>query len=897
MVVNTNMDYRQTIRDEASRQGLDPNLAEAMMTQESSGNASAVSPKGAQGLTQLMPATARDLGVDPTDPQQNIRGGVSYLKQQVDRFGTARGLAAYNAGPGRVARTADMSELPSETQNYVSSVLSRAQRLAAGGGAPAPEYSPGQVDVSHIDIDTLMSGFQKARSAGDAKAVGEISAVIQHRFDDALSSAKAAGDDDAVNEISHALARFVAPGNTDVVPQPQNGQEEAPKPLARPAPTTFLGKVARTADNFVRGVADTATFGYADELAAWVDSHTGGGQTGKTNYDDALKAQRAIDAQADQQEHGRTVGQVTGAVIAPGAALRAAKGASVLTRIGVGAATGGVQGALYGSGSATGDLDSRIQGAEDGAEAGAIIGGLLPVAGVGLRAANKALGVTQGARVANAIERAGSDEGARIDAEIAQRLGDMADNPNFRGQPIRAEQLNNVSRSFIQEATDAVQTIGAKEIAAGGGDAKAMRGALQNWRSLSNDDINALRGSSLGDSVADSIVKAQRVRSLTAEQEALGGVVGGLAKVGRVGVSLVPLPAPVHYMAKALLGSAQSRKATTAALLTPRSQATASAVLDKLGPSQASQAGDTLQSLVAAARTRQAAATAAKTATSAASRAPEEVAMADLQAKDPTYMLGLGNKLGAPRNDWEMGEFSSVLRDQMARRAAQEDAEKAAQEAGVPTTPDRLETFTAGQPTQYVDVDRAAPISEMRKNIGPHTSDEVLAHLQQYAADNPEMAKHALSAVTEGGVVSKKALSPGGPKPYYVIQNELQRKFGNAPEAPAPAPGKPALSVAPDDGALTGTFDGNGDPIKNPVAYGAKTKARVGAYDKAEAAMSELSKPAQAAGKAAVDEMRTGSPRNADAVLAKVEQHLAKLSPGDREAVEAALGTVRRFYQ
>jgi hypothetical protein len=423
-----------------------------------------------------------------------------------------------------------------------------------------------------------------------------------------------------------------------------------------------------------------------------------------------------------------------------------------------------------------------------------------------------------------------------------------------------------------------------------------MRGALQNWRSLSNDDINALRGSSLGDSVADSIVKAQRVRSLTAEQEALGGVVGCLAKVGRVGLSLVPLPMPVHYVAKALLGSAQSRKATTAALLTPRSQATASAVLDKLGPSQASQAGDTLQSLAAAARARQTAATVAKKTAAPASRAPEDVAMADLQAKDPTYMLGLGNKLGAPRNDREMGEFSFVLKDQMARRAAAEDATKAAEEA-VPATPDRLETFTAGQPTQYVDVDRAAPIAEMRKNIGPHTSDEVLAHLQQFAADNPEMAKHALSAVTEGGVVSKKALSPGGPKPYYVIQNELQRKFGNAPEAPAPAPGKPALSVAPDDGALTGTFDGNGDPILNPVAYAAKTKGRVGAYDKAEAALDGLPKSAQAAGKAAVDEMRHGSPRNADAVLAKVEQHLAKLAPEDRASVEAALSRVRRFYQ
>ena len=112
----------QVARDAARRYGVPEDLFLRLVQQESGWNTGALSPKGAIGLAQLMPATAARLGVDATDPDENLDGGARYLRQQFDTFGTWQlALAAYNAGPGAVQQYSGIPPY-AETQNYVLAI-------------------------------------------------------------------------------------------------------------------------------------------------------------------------------------------------------------------------------------------------------------------------------------------------------------------------------------------------------------------------------------------------------------------------------------------------------------------------------------------------------------------------------------------------------------------------------------------------------------------------------------------------------------------------------------------------------------------------------------------------------------------------------------------------------
>jgi soluble lytic murein transglycosylase-like protein len=152
------MDYRTLARQIASEEGVDPDLFIRLVEAESSFRPDVTSTAGAYGLTQLMPGTAAELGVDPSDPVQNLRGGARYLRQQLDRFGDpALALAAYNAGPGNVRRYGGIPPFE-ETQNYVNRIL---------GGYSGEGRLPTRPQARPQEVEDFARGYQPPRDVND----------------------------------------------------------------------------------------------------------------------------------------------------------------------------------------------------------------------------------------------------------------------------------------------------------------------------------------------------------------------------------------------------------------------------------------------------------------------------------------------------------------------------------------------------------------------------------------------------------------------------------------------------------------------------------------------------------------------------------------------------------
>lgn len=119
-------EYHEIIHEKANAYNIDPSLVKAVIKTESNYNSQAVSRKGAMGLMQLMPSTANDLNVrNPFDPEENIEGGIKYLKYLLEKFNgnLTLALAAYNAGPKKVEKYGYVPPI-NETKQYVNKVLS-----------------------------------------------------------------------------------------------------------------------------------------------------------------------------------------------------------------------------------------------------------------------------------------------------------------------------------------------------------------------------------------------------------------------------------------------------------------------------------------------------------------------------------------------------------------------------------------------------------------------------------------------------------------------------------------------------------------------------------------------------------------------------------------------------
>jgi Transglycosylase SLT domain len=212
------MDVQTLLSSAATKYGLDPDFVTSIAKAESNFNPNAVSPKGATGVMQLMPETAKGLGVDPRDPSQNIDGGVRYLAKLADQFNgdPVKIAAAYNAGPGRVQKFGGVPPYK-ETQGYVQKVMGDYRPTgvaattesnghsaafnhwvqsiggtpaAAPGQAPKPPPPPAPEDVpppplKDFDVDAsgkpvapLSPGAQTAKQAALAQAKGTVTKPI-----------------------------------------------------------------------------------------------------------------------------------------------------------------------------------------------------------------------------------------------------------------------------------------------------------------------------------------------------------------------------------------------------------------------------------------------------------------------------------------------------------------------------------------------------------------------------------------------------------------------------------------------------------------------------------------------------------------------------------------------
>lgn len=133
--VGQSLSYARSLLADSERTNLDPNLIMALVTVESSWRSTAVSGKGARGLGQLMPTTAHNLGVNPRDPAQNLRGASVYLRSLVNRFasrgvnGLRDAIGAYNAGPVAVEQYRGIPPFQ-ETQRYVKKVIAQWHALS-----------------------------------------------------------------------------------------------------------------------------------------------------------------------------------------------------------------------------------------------------------------------------------------------------------------------------------------------------------------------------------------------------------------------------------------------------------------------------------------------------------------------------------------------------------------------------------------------------------------------------------------------------------------------------------------------------------------------------------------------------------------------------------------------
>ena len=242
---------------EAERMGLNPDVALRQMRQESGSRSDAVSPKGARGPMQLMPGTARELGVDPNDPYANITGGLIYYKKQLDANGgdERKALAAYNAGPGAVARAGGVPNYP-ETINYVNTIMGPDGAPVARPKPPLLPGQPGAVPVPQMGPGVTMERVAPPTDRGmKAEGLGLLKGVTAPVFNASGHLERAVTGTPMGNAMAQqgaGLRKVLPKGLTSFIDSPETFFAEQARKGTLPGKVgEFVGNVAGTA--FVPG--------------------------------------------------------------------------------------------------------------------------------------------------------------------------------------------------------------------------------------------------------------------------------------------------------------------------------------------------------------------------------------------------------------------------------------------------------------------------------------------------------------------------------------------------------------------------------------------------------------------------------------------------------------------
>ena len=184
------MDWNDYISQVEGQHDLTPGVLRKLIEVESGGWTGAKSPAGAIGLTQLMPDTAKELGVDPTDPAQNILGGAKYLRKNLDKFNGdyAQAIAAYNAGPNHPAVVKkDWNKLPEETKKYTQHFLEFIKPAQADNSPKASEFKP--IEEKPQEVQPEQAAKPNETSALDAALYGGANWATGNFMDELIGGA------------------------------------------------------------------------------------------------------------------------------------------------------------------------------------------------------------------------------------------------------------------------------------------------------------------------------------------------------------------------------------------------------------------------------------------------------------------------------------------------------------------------------------------------------------------------------------------------------------------------------------------------------------------------------------------------------------------------------------